>query len=661
MTSFTIPKISRVTLKPILSVLCILLVFVVVPSIAQVAPVQVYYPVDGEIAFTLGGNFGDDRRLVSLNTFAGTLTTLVENSGRFDNAVWDRSGQHIAFDNNPNDFSLIDVENLELTQIEQFPGYNEDVTVGPFGWTLDQQSLLYLGGSLENSHSINNLYFYNFAENLLSSSLQRFDTSQGVSITNFPLPGGYYGFISDGAPPIVRLNPVYDEWMLVQLQGSAYTSPDLDESSLVGFVLSVLWNYNSGQIILVNDYVQERVLAGYVDWSHDGRYLLLNTAGTYRDDYGTYILHFADNGRIEFIDSAITDERLTAFWLDAGNIFIAYSVSSETHLPTYYLAEIVDGVWHEREFLQLNDPAFQHMGNGDWYLRADETERQQLSCLFDQALPSRLQVAQQGQVAITDGTPSRLRSEPGLIGEETDLMVEGISFTILNGPSCANGYRWWEIQLADGTTGWAAEADVTAYFLEPITAVTPSPTPIPLANGLVAELFDNPALDGAALFTRLDPQVDFDWGLGSPDPRLESDNFSIRWSGEVLPTFSETYTFSTYSDDGVRLWVDGQLLIDQFVEQAATDWSGTIDLEAGQRVPIVLEYFEAAGEALVSLRWESASQEWQVIPSANLFSAMPSPPTPPFRGRFLIEWHIQGRVQVATPASARDGKGGVHG
>jgi hypothetical protein len=145
---------------------------------------------------------------------------------------------------------------------------------------------------------------------------------------------------------------------------------------------------------------------------------------------------------------------------------------------------------------------------------------------------------------------------------------------------------------------------------------------------LVAELFDNPTLSGAALFTRLDPQVDFDWGLGSADPRLESDNFSIRWSGEVLPTFSETYTFSTYSDDGVRLWVDGQLIIDQFVEQAATDWSGTIDLQAGQRVPIVLEYFEAAGEALVSLRWESASQAWQVIPSANLFSAMPLTPSP---------------------------------
>jgi WD40 repeat protein len=157
----------------------------------------------------------------------------------------------------------------------------------------------------------------------------------------------------------------------------------------------------------------------------------------------------------------------------------------------------------------------------------------------------------------------------------------------------------------------------------------PTPTPIPLANGLVAELYDNPALSGAALFTRLDPQVDFDWGLGSPDPRLESDNLSIRWSGEVLPTFSETYTFSTYSDDGVRLWVNGQLIIDQFVEQAATDWSGAIDLQAGQRVPIVLEYFEASGEALVSLRWESASQEWQVIPSANLFSTSSLPTATP--------------------------------
>ena len=75
--------------------------------------------------------------------------------------------------------------------------------------------------------------------------------------------------------------------------------------------------------------------------------------------------------------------------------------------------------------------------------------------------------------------------------------------------------------------------------------------------GLRGEYFDNIDLTNSKL-VRADPTVDFDWGAGSPDASIQPDTFSVRWTGWVLPEFSETYTFFTNTDDGVRLWVDDQ-------------------------------------------------------------------------------------------------------
>ena len=58
--------------------------------------------------------------------------------------------------------------------------------------------------------------------------------------------------------------------------------------------------------------------------------------------------------------------------------------------------------------------------------------------------------------------------------------------------------------------------------------------------------------------------MDFNWGTGSPDPSIGADTFSVCWQGEVEPQYTETYTFYVYTDDGVKLWVDGQLLINDW-------------------------------------------------------------------------------------------------
>ncbi|MEJ2705759.1 MAG: PA14 domain-containing protein, partial [Sedimentisphaerales bacterium] len=101
------------------------------------------------------------------------------------------------------------------------------------------------------------------------------------------------------------------------------------------------------------------------------------------------------------------------------------------------------------------------------------------------------------------------------------------------------------------------------------------------------------------VLTRTDPQIDFNWGdPGSPDPAVPVDQFSARWTGEVEAGFTETYTFYTRTDDGVRLWVNGEQLVDSWVDQGATEHSGTIDLVAGNTYSLVMEYYENGGGAV---------------------------------------------------------------
>ena len=88
------------------------------------------------------------------------------------------------------------------------------------------------------------------------------------------------------------------------------------------------------------------------------------------------------------------------------------------------------------------------------------------------------------------------------------------------------------------------------------------------------------------------------------------------------PKFSERYIFELVADDGVRLWVDGHLLIDQWVIRSRqTKMRGEISLIAGRQYPLKLEYFESSGKAFVSLYWQSDSQPREIIPTSQLYPA----------------------------------------
>jgi uncharacterized repeat protein (TIGR03806 family) len=139
-------------------------------------------------------------------------------------------------------------------------------------------------------------------------------------------------------------------------------------------------------------------------------------------------------------------------------------------------------------------------------------------------------------------------------------------------------------------------------------------------------VFTNVSFSVPPTLVRTDAVVNFSWATGSPDPLISTDNFVVRWTGSVQPQFNENYTFYITSDDGERLWVNNQLLINQWTDHGATESSGTITLNAQQLYNIRMEYYEHAGNASAVLSWSSPSTTKAVIPQTQLYPYSNPPP-----------------------------------
>jgi hypothetical protein len=168
-------------------------------------------------------------------------------------------------------------------------------------------------------------------------------------------------------------------------------------------------------------------------------------------------------------------------------------------------------------------------------------------------------------------------------------------------------------------------------------------------NGLTAVYFNNANLTGSTA-TRTDATVNFNWKGASPAKGIVGDTFSARWTGKVQAKYSQNYTFSTVTDDGVRLWVNGKQIINQWGKHAAREDRGTIALQAGKSYDIKLEYWQSYGGSVAQLSWASASQRKEVVPKAQLYSGGATPVTPPASG---------GGTSNPVPTPAPAGKGAL--
>ena len=126
--------------------------------------------------------------------------------------------------------------------------------------------------------------------------------------------------------------------------------------------------------------------------------------------------------------------------------------------------------------------------------------------------------------------------------------------------------------------------------------------------GLRGEYFQGEDLAGTPVAVRRDTQVRFNWSGRGPVNGLSQYHYSVRWTGELLAPRDGEYTLGVRGDDGFRLYVNNKRVIDDWGVHPAQDRSATLTLKAGQAVPIRLEYFQAEGEAEVTLLWKEPGQ-----------------------------------------------------
>jgi hypothetical protein len=150
-----------------------------------------------------------------------------------------------------------------------------------------------------------------------------------------------------------------------------------------------------------------------------------------------------------------------------------------------------------------------------------------------------------------------------------------------------NGNYAITITASDGDVSSTGTINLTVNQAQPV--------------GYAAQYFNNQTLSGTPVLTRTDNNIGFDWGGGSPDPAVPADHFSARWT-KTTDLAAGTYFFSVTADDGVRLYVDGNPVIDQWVDQGATTYTDIRQLSAGTHT-IVMEYYENTGGAVAQMNY----------------------------------------------------------
>jgi hypothetical protein len=121
----------------------------------------------------------------------------------------------------------------------------------------------------------------------------------------------------------------------------------------------------------------------------------------------------------------------------------------------------------------------------------------------------------------------------------------------------------------------------------------------------------------------VDATVNFDWSNAPPDPSLPNANYSVRWTGRLRATVTDTYTITFVSDDGVRLYFNGDTntpAINDWNDHPPKTDSFQVALNAGQFYPIIIEFYQHGGGAVAQLSWAIGGGNRIIVPSSQLYA-----------------------------------------
>jgi PKD repeat protein len=195
------------------------------------------------------------------------------------------------------------------------------------------------------------------------------------------------------------------------------------------------------------------------------------------------------------------------------------------------------------------------------------------------------------------------------------VLLDGVPTTT---PSTVNGVVSFRREIAAPPTavdaagqvydfvGWSDGGAIRHVINTPASATTYTAQYAPAA-AFTGAYYPNRDLVGAPVLTCGDPTIDFLWSTGAPDPAVPADNFSVRWTG-TRHFATGRYAFTTATDDGVRLYLDGQLVIDGWRDQSGYAYTYTADLPEGDHA-LVMEYYDNAVDATAKLSWDTTTDQ----------------------------------------------------
>ncbi len=226
-----------------------------------------------------------------------------------------------------------------------------------------------------------------------------------------------------------------------------------------------------------------------------------------------------------------------------------------------------------------------------------------------------------GLPSVTAIDPTNIRSGPSTEYPVVGLLNAGESAEAIG---VSQDGAWYAIRIPQSPqgSGWILGTLVSGAGVDGLPIIVAPPLPTPTASPPVAitewkgEYFDNPNLSGAPVLVRNDVAIDFNWGTGSPAPEVPADNFSARWTiNRNVP--AGLYTFDVWVDDGVRVWVDRNLIINGWNSGPARRYTASAEVTQGAH-EVIVEYFEATGTALISFNTGYQDPAQQQPPSSRI-------------------------------------------
>lgn len=224
------------------------------------------------------------------------------------------------------------------------------------------------------------------------------------------------------------------------------------------------------------------------------------------------------------------------------------------------------------------------------------------------AAPGQTATPRPTNFAIVTSAGLNLRTGPAVTYPVIRALSAGTGVTVLGRNAAGD---WLYVRLSNGAEGWLATRFtdfngavpiVATPALPPTPTFTPITTPTPVITEWRGEYYDNDALLYPPVFIRNDAEINFNWGQGAPGAGIPNDEFSVRWTRSL--SFAEgTYRFNATSDDGVRVWLDGDLIIDQWRDTSAVTYSAERYVSGGVHA-LRVEYYENNQTATIRFWWE---------------------------------------------------------